>query len=75
MITTYLARFSKMTDLFDNSPNGIGAMATSFALGKFLNWDYGRAKAKAGFDPKDKISLDGFPIEEVRLRIFPWIVL
>jgi hypothetical protein len=50
-------------------------MATSFALGRFLNWDYGRAKAKAGYDPKDKISLDGFPIEKVRLRIFPWIVV
>lgn len=58
-----------------HSPNGIGAMATSFALGRFLNWDYARAKAKAGFDPKDKISLDGFPIEKVRLRIFPWIVV
>jgi hypothetical protein len=55
-------------------PNGIGAMMTSFVLGKFLNWDYTRSKAKAGYNPKDKVSLDGFPIEATRLRAFPWIV-
>jgi predicted MFS family arabinose efflux permease len=54
-------------------PNGIGAMVTSFCLGKFLNWDYVRSKKKLGFNPKDKVSLEGFPIEKVRLRIMPYI--
>jgi hypothetical protein len=60
---------------FHDRPNGIGAMVASFALGKFLNWDYLRSKAKAGYDPKDKVALEGFPIERVRLRAFPWIVM
>ncbi|KAJ9109769.1 hypothetical protein QFC19_001999 [Naganishia cerealis] len=54
--------------------NGVGAMAMAFGIGRFLDWDFKRAKKALGFNPNGAISLDGFPIEKTRLRVFPYVV-
>jgi hypothetical protein len=49
-------------------------MAMAFGIGRFLDWDFKRAKTALGFNPTEAISLDGFPIEKTRLRAFPYVV-
>lgn len=54
--------------------NGIGAMTMAFGIGRFLDWDFKRAKKSLGFNPNEAMSLEGFPIEKTRLRVFPYVV-
>lgn len=49
-------------------------MLMAFGIGRFLDWDFKRAKKALGFNPTEAISLDGFPIEKTRLRAFPYVV-
>jgi hypothetical protein len=49
-------------------------MAMAFGIGKFLDWDFKRAKQALGFKPNEVISMEDFPLEKTRLRVFPYVV-
>ena len=49
-------------------------MAMAFGIGRFLDWDFKRAKKALGFEPNEVIAMEDFPLEKTRLRAFPYVV-
>ena len=77
--TAFIYGFNELQVGLCYIPNGVGCALASVLNGKLLDWNFRRVGRQAGLadiDPKDRHSIDGFPIEKARIQsLFPIVYL